>query len=292
MLLGLGTPGLAGVPWPRARRDAAPDGRGVPRGGGGLRALAHVAARCTQRLGYFDLPLRRQRADQAHGRWSSRGWGRGAPGAGGRRGRRPAATGQRSLLGAGDAARPRRSLRLERRDAFPAELEPRLRASAAPFSLHRSAAWLDWVVARELHRRAPPWALPGHRRPRASRSAYFLLKARVYSGVTQVEPRALRPRLARRLARSSSRSALSLEQLVLLALEALEEWGVDGVEVCAARGRAGAAAAARLPAGGRAARRAARRGGKRARPAARRETRGLVAAARGGRPCLLVSCCS
>lgn len=61
--------------------------------------------------------------------------------------------------------------------------------------------------------------------------AYILLKARVYSSVTKwnLERFHLGSLVDWRIFDSS---AVRLEQLVLLAVEALEEWDVAGVEVC------------------------------------------------------------
>jgi hypothetical protein len=181
------------------------------------------------RLGYFDLPLQRNVLIRRTRPLLGPRLGTGAAARVATRAGDLAATAQRRLLGLVRWGRAG-SLRLERREAFPAELEPRLRERAAPFSLHRSAAWLDWVLGESFadgHRRGLYLVVDAGGEP----VGYFLLKARVYSGVTKwnlrgvnlgslVDWQIFEPR------------AVRLEHLVLLALEALDEWDVDGVEVC------------------------------------------------------------
>ena len=195
----------------------------------GACGTSRMARPVYERLGYFDLPLRRSVLIRRTRSLVEPRLGTGPPARAATRAGDLAATAQRRLLGLVRRGRAG-SLRLERRDAFPAELEPRLRESAAPFSLHRSAAWLDWVLGESFtdeHRRGLYLVVDAAGEP----VAYFLLKARVYSGVTKwnlegfdlgslVDWRIFEPR------------AVKLEHLVLLALEALDEWDVDGVEVC------------------------------------------------------------
>jgi predicted N-acetyltransferase YhbS len=115
--------------------------------------------------------------------------------------------------------------------AFPPELEPQLAVERAPYAPHRSAAWLDWIVRESFY------GVDHRRELRLVQSAggdvlgYLLVKARRYSGVTRwqvenlylgslVDWQVFEPR------------ALSFEQLVRLAVEALDGWGVDAIEVC------------------------------------------------------------
>ena len=219
----------------------SPDYRGRRLGASLLRAserprdatAACAASRMSRplysRLGYFDLSLRRHVLLRRTGPLLEPRLGTGALGRTATAAGDVVAGGHRRLLG---SARRRRagSLTLERRDAFPPELEPRLRERPAPFSMHRSAAWLDWVV-RESFTEEQRRALYLVATPAGEPVAYILLKARVYSSVTKwnlerfnlgslVDWRIFDP------------AAVSLEQLVLLALEALEEWDVAGFEVC------------------------------------------------------------
>jgi GNAT superfamily N-acetyltransferase len=192
-------------------------------------AASRMSRPLYSRLGYLDLALRRHVLLRRTGPLLEPRLGNGALG--------------RSATAAGDAvagghgrllelARRRRagSLALEQRDVFPRELEPRLREGPAPFSMHRSAAWVDWVLRESFtdeQRRALYLVTTGGGEP----VAYMLVKARVYSSVTRwnlenfhlgslVDWRIFEP------------AVVGLEQLVLLALEALAAWNVAGVEVC------------------------------------------------------------
>jgi hypothetical protein len=97
--------------------------------------------------------------------------------------------------------------------------------------MHRSAAWLDWIVRESF-------GDPSHRRALyLARSAggealgYALVKARVYSDVTRwrLENLRLGSLVDWQIFEPGS---LSFEELVVLAAGALEEWGLDAVEVC------------------------------------------------------------
>jgi GNAT superfamily N-acetyltransferase len=219
-----------------------PDARGRGIGGellGAAEELREGAGACAPsrlshplylRRGYLDLPLRRhllvRRTGPLARRWLGAGGVARAAGAIGD----AALRGERALLGL--ARRPGGSgARLEPCDGFPPQLEARLYEDRAPFTMHRSAAWLDWILAGTFgdpsHRRALYLA----RSPRGETLGYALVKARVYTGVTRwrlqglhlgslVDWRIFEP------------AALSFEQLLLLAVEALEEWQVDAVEAC------------------------------------------------------------
>ena len=202
------------------------------------------------------------------------------------------------------ADEPRRLLELARRrragvaharaprDTFPPELEPRLAERPAPFSMHRSAAWLDWVRPRELHGRHSAVALylvttSGGRagRLRPAQGARLLLGH-------EVEPRALSPLGSLVDWRIFEPSAVRLEQLVLLAVEASSTTGTSPASRCAFRPSTSRARLGRLgflPAGAQhVVSCAAWREARSPRPQAR-EARAWSAAPRGGRPCLLVS---
>jgi GNAT superfamily N-acetyltransferase len=150
---------------------------------------------------------------------------------------------QRSLLAAGGGSAEAKPVA-----AFPPELDPQLTAGRAPYAPHRSAAWLDWVVRESFY--------DDHRRelrlissPGGDVLGYFVVKARRYSGVTRwrVENLHLGSLIDWRVFEPS---ALSIEQLVGLATEALDGWGVDAVEVCLPPGqRAGLLRLGFVPAG-------------------------------------------
>jgi len=96
--------------------------------------------------------------------------------------------------------------------------------------LHRSAAWVEWVLRErfsEAHRRALHLVTT----PAGEPVAYLLLKARAYSSVTRwnLERFTLGSLIDWRIFEPT---AVSPEQLTLLALDALDEWKVEGVEVC------------------------------------------------------------
>jgi len=182
------------------------------------------------RRGYFDLPLRRhillRRTRPLADRWlGNQRLARAASALGD-----AGARGGRALLGvAGPGVA---DARLEPCETFPSELEPRLRERSAPFAMHRSAAWLDWVVGASFGYPSQRRALYLVRSARGEALGYLLVKARVYSGVTrwQVENLHLGSLVDWQIFEPSM---LSFEQLVLLATEALEEWRVDAVEACA-----------------------------------------------------------
>jgi hypothetical protein len=125
-----------------------------------------------------------------------------------------------------------RGLRVEAVGSFPLELEPRLLERRRPLAMHRSAAWLDWIVREsfvenESHRRA----LYLVRDSRDEVVAYFLVKARLYDGVTEWGLNALN--LGSLIDwQIFEPGALGLSELVLLALRALGCWRVGAVEVC------------------------------------------------------------
>ena len=192
----------------------------------GACASSRMSTPLYARLGYFDLPLRRhvllrRTASLLEPRLGSGVVGRSATAVG------DAVTGgHRWLLGLVRTG----SLSLEPRDAFPPELEPRLRELPAPFSMHRSAAWVDWVLRERFsqpHRRALHLVTT----PAGEPVAYLLLKARAYSSVTRwnLERFTLGSLIDWRIFEPT---AVSPEQLTLLALDALDEWKVEGVEVC------------------------------------------------------------
>jgi hypothetical protein len=185
------------------------------------------------RLGYLELSLRRHILVRRTGPLVERWLGH--------------VPGRRVVAAAGDAlaASQRGALELVRRTragelglehaaAFPPELEPRLLDQPAPYSMHRSAAWLDWVVRESF-------GAEGHRRAlylvtdRAGDVVgYFVVKARDYSGVTKWKLSNLR--LGSLVDwRIFDPGAVRLDHLVLLAIEALEEWDVHAVEVCVPR---------------------------------------------------------
>ena len=242
-----------------------------------------------ERLGYFDLSLPRHVLIRRTGSLVEPRLGTGALGRTAAAAGDFVAGGHRRLLGLASRARGR-GLGLEHRETFPAELEPRLLEQPAPFSMHRSAAWIDWVVREsftDAHRRALYVVTTSGGEP----VAYVLLKARVYSSVTKwnlerfnlgsvVDWRIFEPK------------AVGLEQLILLTLERLRRLGRRRRRgMRSARVRAGAPEASRLPA-----RPApstwcfvAAEGSALASGGGARRPR-LVGAARGGRPCLLVSC--
>ena len=192
-------------------------------------AASRMSRPLYSRLGYLDLSLQRHVLLRRTGPLLEPRLGTGALG--------------RTATAAGDVVakshgrlleltRRRRagSLTLEQRDTFPPELEPRLAERPAPFSMHRSAAWLDWVLRESFtdeQRRGLYLVTTSAGEP----VAYILLKARVYSSVTKwnLERFHLGSLVDWRIFDSS---AVRLEQLVLLAVEALEEWDVAGVEVC------------------------------------------------------------
>jgi GNAT superfamily N-acetyltransferase len=171
------------------------------------------------RLGYLDLPLRRHVLLRRPWRLLR----------GLRSGRAAVGRGRRGLLAAVRKARAR-GLRLEACTAFPSELEPRLREGRAPFAMHRSAAWFDWVVRESFGYETQRRALYLVRRGDET-LGYLLLKARVYSQVTRWSFERLH---LGSLAdwRIFEPAALGFGQLVLLAAEELDEWGVDAVEAC------------------------------------------------------------
>ena len=195
----------------------------------GACAPSRMARPVYERLGYFDLPLRRHVLIRRTGslvepRLGTGSLGRTAAAAGDF-----VAGGHRRLLGLASRARGG-GLGLEQRETFPAELEPRLLEQIAPFSMRRSAAWIDWVVRESFtddHRRALYVVTTSGGEP----VAYVVLKARVYSSVTKwnlerfnlgsvVDWRIFEP------------NAVGLEQLILLTLDVFDDWGVAGVEVC------------------------------------------------------------
>jgi len=102
--------------------------------------------------------------------------------------------------------------------------------------MHRSAAWLDWVVRESF-------GAKGHRRAlylvtdRAGEVvAYILVKARDYSGVTRWQLRNLR--LGSLVDWGIfDPGAVRLEDLVLLAVEALDDWDLHAFEACVPQGR-------------------------------------------------------
>jgi GNAT superfamily N-acetyltransferase len=124
-----------------------------------------------------------------------------------------------------------RALTLEDCDAFPLELEARLREHEASFAPHRSAAWLTWVARHSF-------GDPTYRRRLflvhggSEAVGYFVVKARTYTGgVTRwnldrldlaslVDWRIFEP------------DAIHFDELVLLAVEATADWGMDALEVC------------------------------------------------------------
>lgn len=131
------------------------------------------------------------------------------------------------------AARKRaaRSLTSEAVDAWPHGLGLG-RYDRDAFAFHRSPAWLDWLVRESFlepgdHRRG----LYVVRDAAGTAVAYFLVKSRVYSGVTEwgfdrldlgslVDWGGLVP------------AAVRFDQLALLAIEALSAWDVGAIEVC------------------------------------------------------------
>ena len=125
-----------------------------------------------------------------------------------------------------------RGLEAEAVETFPIELEPHLQERRAPLAMHRSAAWLDWIVRESFgdgddHRRALYLVRDRH----GEVVAYFLIKARRYSGVTEwgfenldlgslIDWAIFEPK------------RVGLQQLVFLALGELTRWRVDAMEVC------------------------------------------------------------
>lgn len=214
----------------------APEFRGRGLAGALLReaeSFGDVAAACApsrmslplyRKLGYVDLELRRHVRVRRIAPLV-------VPRLGARAGGAVAAAGdlplraQRSLLAVGGGSAEAKPVA-----AFPPELEPRL-ADRAPYAPHRSAAWLDWVVRESFygddHRRELRLILS----PGGDVLGYFVVKARRYSGVTRwrVENLHLGSLVDWRVFEPH---ALSFDQLVRLATEALEGWGVDAVEVC------------------------------------------------------------
>ena len=192
-------------------------------------APSRMSSPVYERLGYFDLPLRRQVLIRRTGPLIEPRLGTGALGRTAAAAGDLVADGHRRLIGLASRARAG-GLGLEHRETLPTELEPRLRERPAPFSAHRSAAWVDWIVREsftEAHRRALYLVTTSGGEP----VAYVLLKARVYSDVTRwnlerfnlgsvIDWRIFEP------------SALSLEQLMLLTLDVFDDWGVAGVEMC------------------------------------------------------------
>jgi len=219
-----------------------PESRGRGLGGTLLRhaeSFGGVAAACApsrmslplyRQLGYVDLDLRRHVLVKRVAPLV-------VPRLGARAGGAVASVGelalraQRALFGVAGGARSGGALEATPATAFPPELEPQLALERAPYAPHRSAAWLDWIVRESFYG-------DDHRRElRLVRSAggdvlgYLVVKARRYSGVTRwqvenlylgslVDWQVFEPR------------ALSFEQLVRLAVEALDGWGVDAIEVC------------------------------------------------------------
>jgi GNAT superfamily N-acetyltransferase len=182
-----------------------------------------------ERLGYFDLPLGRHILIRRTGPLVEPRLGTGALGHTAAAAGDFVARGHRGLLGLASRAGAG-GLGLEHRETFPAELGPRLLERRAPFSMHRSAAWIDWVVREsfaDAHRRALYVVTTSG----GESVAYVVLKARVYSSVTKwnlerfnlgslVDWRIFEPK------------AVGLEQLILLTLDVFDDWGVAGVEVC------------------------------------------------------------
>ena len=126
-----------------------------------------------------------------------------------------------------------RGLRCEQTPVFPARLEGNFRRQSTPVAMHRSAAWINWLLEHEFfddgqHRRALHLV---YDRDDAV-VAYFLIKARLYE-----EPQT-RWNLENLYLGSLSdwmifdSSAVDLEDIVFMAVGALRQWEVDAVEVC------------------------------------------------------------
>jgi GNAT superfamily N-acetyltransferase len=199
------------------------------REGAGACAPSRLSHPIYARRGYFDLPLRRhvlvRRTTPLAEGWLGKGRIAGAAGTLGD----TALRAQRAASGARSTGQ--RGVQLELRDAFPGELEPRLHERRGPFAMHRSAAWVDWILRESF-------GDPSHRRGLyLARSAggevlgYALLKARLYSGVTRwrLENLRLGSLVDWQIFEPAS---LSFQQLLRLVIEALEEWKVDAVEAC------------------------------------------------------------
>ncbi|HJQ74851.1 MAG TPA: GNAT family N-acetyltransferase [Gaiellaceae bacterium] len=196
------------------------------REGAGACAPSRLSYPLYLRRGYLDIPLRRHLLVRRTGPLAERWLGKG------RLARAASALGDTALRGLG-STRPRSSgdSQLEPCAAFPPELEPRLPEGRAPFAMHRSAAWLDWIVRESFGDPSQRRALYLVRSGGGETVGYLLVKARVYSGVTrwQVENLHLGSLVDWQIFEPG---ALSFEQLVVLATGAVEDWGVDAVEAC------------------------------------------------------------
>jgi GNAT superfamily N-acetyltransferase len=138
---------------------------------------------------------------------------------------------QHALLRASGAV-VARGLRCEQVDAPPPELDELLAERAAPVATYRSNAWLEWVLREQFEpdptRRRALYVVRAHG---ARLVGYFVVKSRVYSDVTEWELEGLDLGSLVDWQIFDER-ALSFQQLVFLAFDALARWRVGAMEVC------------------------------------------------------------
>jgi GNAT superfamily N-acetyltransferase len=179
-----------------------------------------------RRLGYVDLPLRRHVLVRNVTPLVRKQLGEGRAAA------MIAAAGNLAAraLPARWARRPRATA--EHRASFPPELE--LARPSTPFATCRPPAWIEWVVRESFHAEGHERALYVVVSAAGDALGYFVVKTRSYSGVTRwrVENLLLGSLVDWAILEPT---ALRLEELVLLALEAVGE--VDAFEVCLPAGQ-------------------------------------------------------
>lgn len=125
-----------------------------------------------------------------------------------------------------------RGLSVEQVERMATELEPRLRAQAAPVAVHRSPQWINWLLDHAFqndyrNRRGLFYV----RNRRNEIVAYFLIKSRFHETVSDRE--------FKNVLLGSLRdwmifdpSETRLEHVILFAIGALASWEVDAIEVC------------------------------------------------------------
>jgi GNAT superfamily N-acetyltransferase len=131
-------------------------------------------------------------------------------------------------------------LRCAEADHFPEDLAEALRNRDAPIACHRSPRWLNWLLENSLGD-----GMLNYRRlflihDTAGRvAAYFLVKVRKHAVLSRRRFRNVKlGSLADWFVFDSG--AVSIEQLVWLAIERLTECGVDAIEVCTTDTQGGA----------------------------------------------------
>ena len=125
-----------------------------------------------------------------------------------------------------------RGLSREEVDRLPTELDDLMARPDKPAAFHRSAAWVNWVLDNSFESHPQDRRglfLVRDRRGRCV--AYFLITSRFYERASRRE---LRNLLLGSLQdwMILDKSAIDVEQLVLLAVRELSSWGVAAVEVC------------------------------------------------------------